>query len=345
MVTKKWCVLVILSFFVICGLSGYPSESTAQQKVLRYGHISPPSTTMGKVALFFKNYVEKNTGGSIKIEVYPLSQLGDARSLMEQTLAGTVDISFVMSPVLGQLTPEFNAFNLPFLCSNCDIMWYILHTPDFRDKIDKAVLKKGMVPLFVSDVILRGFLNKKKPVRTPDDIKGMSMRVMEGPIYTDIFKALGAQTRTMPFGEVYTALQQGVIDAEDNSLAMAIAMKFVEVEKFFTPLGQTTLVGFVQGSQKMWNSLSEAEKRVMTEARNATEIFSAVSMADEETNAILTAGKNYGVKVEEALTAKELAAFREKTKGVYTKYRSIIGAEVFDQIVKLNEFYEICRGR
>jgi TRAP-type C4-dicarboxylate transport system substrate-binding protein len=202
-----------------------------------------------------------------------------------------------------------------------------------------------MVPLFVSDVILRSFLNKKRPVRTPDDIKGLSMRVMEGPIYTDIFRALGAQTRTIPFGEVYTALQQGVIEAEDNSLAMAIAMKFVEVEKFCTPLGHTTLVGFVQGSQKMWNSLSEAEKRVMTEARANTEIFARVSMAEEETNAILTAGKTYGVKVEPPLTAKELAAFREKTKGIYTKYRDIIGAEVYDEILRLKDFYEISRGR
>jgi tripartite ATP-independent transporter DctP family solute receptor len=345
MVTKKWFVLVILSFFVICGLSFYPSESAAQQKVLRYGHIAPPTTTMGKTAVFFKNYVEKNTGGSIKIEVYPLAQLGDARSMLEQVTMGTIDIAFVMSPVLATLMPEFNVLNLPFLASNSDIMWLILHTPEFRDKLDQVIIKKGMIPLFICDVIQRGFVNRKRPVRTPDDIKGLSMRVMEGPIYTDIFKALGAQTRTMPFGEVYTGLQQGLIDAEDNTLAMAIAMKFVEVEKFYTPLGQTTLVGPVIGSQKMWNSLSETEKRVMTEARAHTEIFGSVSMAEEESIAIMTAGKNYGVKVEEPLTAKELSAFREKTKPIYTKYRDIVGADLFDQIMKLTELYEKSRGR
>ena len=151
--------------------------------------------------------------------------------------------------------------------------------PELRDKLDQVIIKKGMRPLFICDVIQRGFVNKKRPVRTPDDIKGLSMRVMEGPIYTDIFKALGAQTRTMPFGEVYTGLQQGLIDAEDNTLAMAIAMKFVEVEKFYTPLGQTTLVGPVIGSKKMWDSLTDAERRVMTEARCHTEIFGSVSMA------------------------------------------------------------------
>jgi tripartite ATP-independent transporter DctP family solute receptor len=300
---------------------------------------------MGKTAVFFKNYVEKNTGGSIKIEVYPLSQLGDARSMLEQIMMGTIDIAFVMSPVLATLMPEFNVLNLPFLASNSDIMWLILHTPEFRDKLDQIIVKKGMVPLFICDIIQRGFLNKKRPVRTPDDIKGLTMRVMEGPIYTDIFKALGAQTRTIPFGEVYTALQQGVIDAEDNTLAMAIAMKFVEVEKFYTPLGQTTLVGPVIGSQKMWNSLSDTEKRVMKEARAHTEIFASVSMAEEEAIAIQTAGKNYGVKVEAPLDAKELAAFREKTKPVYTKYREIVGAELFDQIIKLSELYELSRGR
>ena len=345
MSTKKWFVMIILALFVICGLSGYPSESLAQQKVLRYGHISPPTTTMGKSALFFKNYVEKNTGGSIKVEVYPLAQLGDARSMMEQVMMGTLDIAFVMSPVLGTLMPEYNVLNLPFLASNSDVMWLVLHTPEFRDKMDQVIVKKGMVPLFICDVIQRGFVNRKRAVRTPDDIKGLSMRVMEGPIYTDIFKALGAQTRTMPFGEVYTALQQGVIDAEDNTLAMAIAMKFVEVEKFYTPLGQTTLVGPVIGSQKMWKSLTDAERKVMTEARANTEIFTSVSMAEEESIAISTAAKNFGVKVEEPLTGKELAAFREKTKPVYTKYREIVGADLFDHLMRLTELYEKSRGR
>ncbi len=345
MSTRKWFGLIILAFFVTCGLSYSPSESLAQQKVLRYGHISPPTTTMGKSAIFFKNYVEKNTGGSLKIEVYPLAQLGDARSMLEQISMGTLDIAFVMSPVLGTLMPEYNVLNLPFLASNSDVMWLVLHTPEFRDRMDQVIVKKGMVPLFICDVIQRGFVNRKRPVRTPDDIKGLSMRVMEGPIYTDIFKALGAQTRTMPFGEVYTALQQGVIDAEDNTLAMAIAMKFVEVEKFYTPLGQTTLVGPVIGSKKMWNSLTDAEKRVMTEARANTEIYTSVSMAEEESIAISTAAKNYGVKVEEPLTGKELAAFREKTKPVYTKYREVVGPDLFDQIMRLTELYEKSRGK
>jgi len=345
MFTKKWFGLIALTFFVTCMLSGYPSQSLAQQKVLRYGHISPPTTTMGKSAVFFKNYVEKNTGGSLKIEVYPLSQLGDARSMLEQIMMGTLDIAFVMSPVLATLMPEFNVLNLPFLASNSDIMWLILHTPEFREKLDQVMLKKGIIPLFICDTIQRGFLNKKRPVRTPDDVKGLTMRVMPGPIYTDIFTALGAQTRTMPFGEVYTALQQGVIDSEDNTLAMAIAMKFVEVEKYYTPLGQTTLVGPVIGSKKMWDSLSDTERKVMTQARAHTEIFASVSMAEEESTAILTAGKDYGVKVEEPLTAKELSAFREKTKPVYDKYRKIVGPDIFDQIIKLAKFYELSRGR
>ena len=126
---------------------------------------------------------------------------------------------------------------------------------------------------------------------------------------------------------------------------MAIAMKFVEVEKFYTPLGQTTLVGPVIGSKKMWDSLTDAERRVMTEARANTEIFASVSMADEEAVAISTAAKNFGVKVEEPLTGKELAAFREKTKPVYTKYREVVGPDLFDQIIKLTEHYEKSRGR
>jgi len=337
---KKWVVGVLFVLFAVGVFSVSPSVSLAEQKKFRYGYLSPPTFAMGRTSEFFKDYIEKHTGGAITIELYPLAQLGGMRAMFDQVMAGTLDMATVASPLIATAFPEFNVLNLPFVVYNVDVMWEILWTKDFRDKLDNAVRKKGIEPLFVCDNGARGFLNKKREVRSPEDMKGLKMRVMQGSIYTDMFRAMGAKTRTMPFPEVYTALQQGLIDGEDNSLEMAVAMKFVEIEKFWTPLNQTMIVVFTLGSGKMWDSLTEEQKKIFNEAKVAVEKQSKIHMAEDAEAAIPIAKEKYGVKIGEPPTAAELAQFRKAVEPVLEKYRNVIGPDVFDHFVKLAKEYE-----
>jgi len=337
---KRWLAVAVLVSFVIGSLAIYPSVSAAEPKVLKYGYLSPPHVSMGKTSEFFKKYVEKNTGGSLKIELYPLAQLGGMMAMFESVLAGTLDMCTVAAPVMGTVMPEFYALCLPFVVPNVDVMWQILWTKEFRDKMDGIIRKKGIQPLFVCDNGTRGFLNKKKVVRSPKDIKGMRMRVMQGSIYTDMFKAMGAKTRTMPFPELYTALQQGLIDGEDNSLDMAVAQKFVEVEKFFTPLAQTMIVVYSLGSGKMWKSLTDKERKVIMEARESTEKASKAFTSDDVAKALPKAKEKYGVKVDPPLTPAEREVFRKVMKPVLEKYKKVIGLDVFNLFTGLAKKYE-----
>lgn len=345
MFMKKSLAVTLIAFFVVGCLAVYPSESAAEQKVLKYGYLSPPFFAMGRNAKFFKNYVEKRTGGAIKIELYPLSQLGGARAMLDSILAGTLEICSVPHTVAATLMPEFNVLCLPFVVPNSDVMWKILWTKDFSGKLDNAIRKKGIVPIFISDVAGRGFLNTKRVVRRPKDIKGMRMRVMQGTIYTDMFKAMGAKTRTMPFPEVYTALQQGLIDGEDNTLEMAVAMKFVEIEKYFTPLNHTMIVLYILGSGKMWNSLTKEQQKIFIEARDIVEKFAKEAMELDVCQGVGKAKEKYRVNVGKPLTPEELAEFRKVVKPVLAKYRDVIGADVYDQFIELANKYEKKLGK
>jgi tripartite ATP-independent transporter DctP family solute receptor len=337
---KKLLSAALLVFFVVLSLVAHISESLAEQRVLKYGYISPPIYAMGRTSEFFKYYVEKRTGGAIKMELYPLGQLGGMRAMFESVLSGTLDMATVSAPVITTAIPEFNVLCLPFAVSDPDAMWKILWTKEFRDKLDEAVRKKGIVPLFISDNAARGFLNIKRQVRSPKDIKGLQIRVMQGSIYTDMFRAMGAKTRTMPFPEVYTALQQGLIEGMDNTLAMSVAMKFTEVAKFFTPLNQTMIEVYVLGSGKMWDSLTSEQRKIFSEARGFVEKFSREAMAADDAAAAGLARAKYDVNVSGALTPEERAAFRELMKPVHKKYRKIIGEELYDLFISLARKYE-----
>ena len=337
---KKWLAVVLSVAFIMGVLAISPSVSAAEPKVLKYGYLSPPFVSMGKTSEFFKKYVEEHTGGSLKIELYPLGQLGGMMAMFESILSGTLDMGTVSAPIMANAMPEFNALCLPFVVRDVDVMWKILWTKEFKDKMDNIVRKKGIHPLFICDNGTRGFLNKKRVVRSPEDIKGMSVRVMQGPMYTDMFTAMGAKTRTLSFPELYTALQQGLVDGEDNSLDMAVAQKFVEVEKFFTPLAQTMIVVYSLGSDKMWKSLTDKERQVILEAREATEKASKGFTADDAAKAIPKAIEKYGVKIDPPLTAQEREVFRKAMVPVVKKYEKIIGPDVFNLYTDLAKKYE-----
>lgn len=337
---KKWLALALSLAFVIGVLTVSPSVSAAEPKVLKYGYLSPPFVAMGKTSEFFKKYVEEHTNGSIKIELYPLAQLGGMMAMFESILSGTLDMGTVSAPVMSTVMPEFNVLCLPFVVPDVDVMWKILWNKEFKDKMNGIIRKKGIQPLFIVDNGTRGFLNKKRVVRSPDDIKGLRVRVMQGSIYTDMFRAMGAKTRTLSFPELYTALQQGLIDGEDNSLDMAVAQKFVEVEKFFTPLAQTMIVVYSLGSNKMWNSLTDKERQVILDAREATEKASKGFTADDAAKAIPKAVEKYGVKVDPPLTDSEREVFRKAMVPVLEKYEKVIGPEVFNLFTDLAKKYE-----
>ena len=337
MTKRRWLPTMSILIFLVFALI---AQVSAQQVVFKYGHVAPPGNVMFKASNFLKTYVEEKTKGAMKIEVYPSGQLGGERAMLDAVLAGTINMANIGAPILSTAVPEANVLCLPYVIPNEDVFWRVVNGKEFREKFFSLLRKKGVEPIAFIDGCGRGFLNKKRPVRRPEDIRGLTIRVMEGPIYTDMFRALGANTRTIPFPELYTALQQGVVDGEDNSCDMAVFMKFTEIEKFFTNTNQTIQTNPTLIAKSSWDRLTDEQKKILREAGEAADKFTEEDYKKGKLEGYRIAREQYKVEVIETLTREEKAAFRKAVEPVLAKYRKVIGEEFFDLFIRTAEKYE-----
>ena len=310
------------------------SGSSGQTVSLKLGHVGPPGSTMDIVAQGIAEQVKEATNGSVEIIVYPQGQLGDETVMLDSTLSGTLDMAMIGTPVMSTVFPEFNALCLPFLFRDTDEFFSIVQTDEFIEKTNAITSQKGAVLLGYPNGEQRGLSNVKHEVRTPADMAGLKIRVMNGSIYTDTFAALGATTSTMPFGEVYTALQQGVIDGEDNGLDFMTKQKFSEVEKYHTNLGHAIQTNPFIVNSGVWDKLSADQQQAIKDAIKTQQDAYAVTLATELEKAVTNA-EDAKVNLVMELTDEEYGAFRDACSGVYEKYQSIIGDEFYNYVLGL----------
>lgn len=285
--------------------------------------------------------VEEKTGGMIAFQYFPSGQLGGEPEMMDQVLAGSLDIGVLSANVLATVWPQLYAYNLPFAFSNLDEFWKIAGgDAPFAAALRDAVNEGGdarLVATFSSD--FRGLQNTKRAVRTTGDLQGLTLRVMAGEIFSDMFRAMGATTAAVPFAELYTGLQQGVIDGEDIGMSMFYDVKLYEVEKHLTQLNMTPTVNVLLMSSRAWDKLSEEERQIVeTAAFNAEKASkAAVSSFIDKYPGILE-GVGVNVVRNTDLTEAEKATFIEATRPVWEKYRPIIGEAIYSA-------YEQSRGQ
>lgn len=328
-------VLVLLPFGTAI------AQKSPKELVLKLGHPVPPSMPMAKGASWFAECVAQKTGGAVKIQVYPMSQLGGERAMFDQILAGTLDMGCISPTIMATAIPELDIFSLPFLLPNEEVARNVMNSKELYNKLAPIMRAKGVEPLvFGIGIVGRGVGNKLRPLRRPEDFKGLKMRVMEGSMFTDTFRALGANPAAIPWPEVYPALQQGVIDGEDGGYAAGVAMKFSEVSKFATQLNQTMQTNPIICAEGSWDKLTKEQQEIARECAKLAE-----EVTKEETRKWMdemadVARKQFGVQVIRELTPKERAAFKEVTEPVRRKYRAIIGEEIYDWYIDLLKKYE-----
>lgn len=279
----------------------------------------------------FMAEVEEKTGGMISFQYFPAGQLGGEPEMLDQVLSGSLDVGVLSANVLATVWPQLYAYNLPFAFTDVHDFWKVAggETP-FATALQTAVNQNGDAHMIAAiSAEFRGLQNTKRPIRTADDLKGLTLRVMAGEIFSDIFRSMGATTAAVPFAELYTSLQQGVIDGEDLG-TMFYDVKFYEVEKYMTQINATPTVSVALVSSRAWDKLSEEERQIMqTAAINAQKISEeAVSkIALDYPDKLKEAGVNVVLNAE--LTEAERASFTEATKEVWEKYRSVIGDDIY----------------
>lgn len=286
----------------------------AQTIKLSLGHGSAPDNPRHIASLKFAELVKAKTNGQVEVTVSPSGQLGTDPALITAVRSGAVDITANSQGAFANVVPEYAAFGMPFLFSDLPSAWKTMDGPVGKELADKTA-EKGMVVLGYWDNGIRHMSNSKRPLNVPEDMKGLKMRTPPDAVTVDIMTAVGAQAQQIAFTELYVALQQGVVDGQENPLVNIKSAKLYEVNKFISLTGHKyEMTPFVM-NKRSFDALSEANKKaVMEAAAEATKLQR--NLAQEADNKLEAELKSLGAVINRA----NKAAFEKATANVDDKW-------------------------
>jgi tripartite ATP-independent transporter DctP family solute receptor len=279
---------------------------------------------------FFKELVEKNSDGKIKVDLYHSSQLGDDREMMEALQMGTQEMTCPSTAPIAPFVNGFKVFDLPFLFPTYEAADYVLDGPVGQDLLNQLP-EIGLIGLAYWENGYRQLTNSKRAVATPEDCKGLKVRTMENPIHLAAWKALGANPTPMAFGELFSAMQQKVVDGQEYPWGTIYLQNFPEVQDYSTDTGHVYSPFVLLMSKKFWDKLPEDLQKVVKEA--AMEAKDHNRKLNREMNAkYLDELKK--VMTVTILTPEQKAAFQEAVQPVYDQFADEIGPDLIKAVQK-----------
>ena len=317
-----------LAFFFSAALVG--STGAVAQTELKFADALPKTFSYYPAMVAFKDTVDKT--GKLTIRLFPEGVLGDQKALMEATKVGSVDIAVVASQVSQQLVPEHGIFGLPFVWIKHEDYLKFLQGP-IAAELGKKMEPHGLKVIVFADGGSLAVLNSKRPVRTPEDMKGLKLRVMQDPMQVDMIKAMGGIPVPMGTPEVYSAIQQGQIDGNATSVQLLWALKNHEVAKQLSVTNHGRAAGVVIMNLKKWNSLDADQKRAIE--AGAMTFFNVdaeyyTTSASTASPRVVTQMAGSGVVVSDP----DIAAFRKATLPVVLAFKNRVKSPLVDQALK-----------
>jgi tripartite ATP-independent transporter DctP family solute receptor len=298
---------------------GQAQEEKADTINLRLADVVQPDHPMNVAAEKFAQKVEEKSNGHIKITVYPARQLGDDRQLFEQVQQGSLDLAEISVAPMGSTTPLVTALQMPFLFNSWD-QWVNVMKSSATDNLLKGLERNNVKGLAVYNAGFRHLITINKEIKDPADLQNLKFRIAETPLHVDIFKALGANPTPMPYGEIYSGLQNKVIDGLEMDYSAILMEKHYEVAKNITELKHFTWPAILMMNSEKFNSLSPEDQRIIEDAAKEVIEENIKDISEIEKRAVDEL-KSKGIKITELSSAEE-AAFVEATKDVEQKYSS-----------------------
>ena len=291
-----------------------PALAGAQAVKLTLGHGAAPDNPRHLASLKFAELVKARSAGRIEVQVAPSAQLGDDAAMVTALRTGALDLSANSQGAVAAAVPEYAAYGMPFLFATPARAFQVLDGPLGRELADKSAAK-GMVVLGYWDNGIRHMTNSKRPLRSVDDLKGLKMRTPPDAVLVDIMQALGAEAQQIKFAELYVALQQGVVDGQENPLVNIHASKLYEVQKHLALTSHMFQMTPFLMSKRTWDRLSDADRKAVTEAAAEATALQR-KMSQEADDKLLDDLKAKGVQV----TTVDKAAFAKATSAVDAKW-------------------------
>lgn len=314
---------IALSAILSAGLAITASAET----VIKVGHGAAESFHMHRALLHFEELVEAGSNGEIDVQIFPSSQLGPDREMIEGVQTGVLEMAIPPSSFFAGWDPAFAVIELPYMYASKDIAFDVLEGPA-GDSMIERLENQGLVGLGWLELGVRNVTNNVRPIATPADLEGVKLRTMQVPAHVATFQALGANPTPMNFGEVYSALQQGVIDGQENPLAIITSQRFYEVQSYLSTTGHVFAVYMPVISQPFFESLSAEHQQLVRDSMAAARLHQAELVSAEDASQ-LDEIRAAGVEVLE-LTAAQRQAFADATESVRLQYRDEVGAEAYD---------------
>lgn len=319
------CVLLAASL-AVAGCGGGQKAEKGKAVTLKMGHVADAKNVWHLASLKFADLVDKKTNGTVKIKVFESSQLGNDRDATEGLQMGSIDL-WLIPGTIGNFYPPIQLLDLPYLFESQQHIRKVMYGP-IGEEMKQGILKATNIR--VLEFWERGprQLTSNKPVNSIDDIKGLKVRTAEIPPWVAAWKAMGANPTPMAFGEVYTGLQQGTIDAQENPYAIIVGAKLNEVQKYIAMTDHVFGYVMLSISGKTYDKLTpDQQKAIMEAAREATDWQNKTVAESEDKLLKELLGKGMTV------TKPDKSEFIKRAKSIHGEFADKFGKDIYKKIV------------
>lgn len=283
---------------------------------------------------YFGDILEERTDGQMSVNIFPNSQVGDDKEMMSALQSGSLGMTMPSTSAATTLVPELRVFDLPFLFPEAEDADEVLDS-SIGDEMLANFDGTGIKALAWAENGYRQLSNSQRPVQAPEDVEGLRLRVMENPIQIDVWSALGANPTAMAFGEVFSALEQGVVDGQENPWPTIYSSAFYEVQDYGSSTRHVYTPFTFMMSQELYDSLQPECQQLVTEAAEAAGLYNR-TISREYNDYALQQLKDSGMEITE-LSPEQLAAFKEATQPVYDEWAPQIGEDLVSRVQTMVE--------
>ena len=303
-----------------------PVPTNKAARVFKFAQTNNDKHKYQLAMLKFKEIIEAKSQNRYEIEVFA-GTLGGDRDLMEGLQIGSVDAAAINTSLIASAVPMFGVFDLPFIFRDRAHAYSVMDGPIGQDLVKAANKKMGFVATDYWENGFRGFTNNVRPIIKPQDLKGLKFRTLQSSIHLDTFKQWGANPTPMAWAEVYSAMQQNLIDGHDNAADTVNANKMWEVQKFFSDSRHFYSPVLFVMSPTMWNSLDAADKKMFLETSKEVATYERKLAAEMYDKALDNLKKNMQVA-----DNVDFQAFKTSVQPIWEKYSASFGKEIIQKI-------------
>jgi len=323
MMRKCLALFAVFSLLTALFVVAVPESAFAEKEiVIKFAHNGNtiPEDPQNLACAAFKKAVEERSGGVIRVDIYPAAQLGDARTIAEGVQMGTIEMADIENGPLGRFVPEAMLWDLPFIFENIDHAHKALDG-EVGQFVQKQYIAKNIRHLAYNDGGFRYFTNNLRPINSMDDLKDLKIRVMESKVMIDTINAFGGSAIPMAFGELYTALQQGVVDGQENPMNLIYSQRFYEVQKYLSLSGHFYYPRQYIASEFWWNKLNDEHKKIISEAAKEACAIQRSELAKYEVK-MMDVLREKGMVINEVNKTAFVSTAKEK---IYPSFYTVIG--------------------